>query len=230
LELIVMSYYTKDQDGIARVSVAHCNAHPSQQFRKTPLPMTMQKTGRKVKDEQGVDTAEDERALRYVTVGVGDAQRIQTYGRVWDAAKASREVNVAEGKQSREAADSAEEILTGSFAMKGEWGLGCPHCPDHPEYPGAWTAFWFRVNDEGTGYVPRDDSDWKPTSLAVIETLSAEDDPEGVARYLVETRPGVLEWVTEVPVTYGHLNWRPQPDGSVLFTCPRCGGEVRLEP
>lgn len=28
--------------------------------------------------------------------------------------------------------------------------------------------------------------------------------------------------------TNGYLNWRPQPDGSTLFACDRCGGEVKL--
>ena len=46
--------------------------------------------------------------------------------------------------------------------------------------------------------------------------------------YRIRHWNGKIMVVTEVPINRGYLNWTPQPDGSVVFTCDRCGGKIRL--
>ena len=66
----------------------------------------------------------------------------------------------------------------------------------------------------------------------VAEIISEYDDLEtGTHWYLVlppDKYPPIPEWVKEVPVYRGYLNWTPQPDGSVVFTCDRCGQIIIL--
>ncbi len=166
-----------------------------------PAAEQFKKTPRRVRKTLISPEGEPYEVEVLATVGEGEAATVDRYGDVLSRSKADPRAN-------KDALPTLERHL----AAKGEWGVGCP---------AGCGRFWaLKVGDDGA-FTPADSAAYAPVEGVYEdkpEPFPDEDDRE-------EEKPP-----TEVKTRNGYLDWRPQPDGSILLVCDRCGAEIRLDP
>ena len=180
-----------------------------------------------------------------LVAGAGETAKIIKYGEL-EKHLADAKLTASDAMAGVPVASVEAEIDVKEPVKYGEWGLGCPSA--------CGRFFEMRVNDTLDGYVPKDSVAWTPRSPKILEQMEVDVTPSEVTileageeiteealnklgeptekifkiMYLVENDDGSTEWVAEIPVTYGYLDWRNEK-GIITFTCDRCGEKVTLK-